>query len=1092
MLFAGPIGRLGMNPLPIQPAKIHPPLLRHDVLSRERLNGWLDNAANGRVALVIAEAGFGKTTFLADWARHTRRATAWYRLEPDDRDWLAFIRHLVASGREIDPGFAPDTYDLLAALGPGGPSRDDLIVSVAQEMAELASSLPNGLSLLFDDYHSVDGSPETEPVMKALVDRTGPEFSLVIASRAAPSLALGRLRARGALSRIDGDGLCFDVPETERLFRDAYHQPLDADVVVDLIARTEGWAALLSLVHTSLEGRAAVEARGLVRHLSGARGDIRDYLAEEVLDHLADHLADFLVRASILDVVGPESAALLGIGSRDECVAMIRDAAGLGLLVEITTGDGHRFVPLVREYLSARLSREEGWAAIRDAHMMLGAHYVDSDWRLAAHHYRAAGQPSLAVQVIQNSLSTILGSGQYRAAADLLAGSDELVVGEVLRSRLLLQVGAVAEARSASSSAVAAAASHRPADQSLALQNAATISLVSRQYEEGLKYAEEAEAAATDRWEGELARAHVALLGASGTGSLPALVHQLERLLGVQRKRAYWHHAAITSLNLAQVLVWLDRDTEALRHAADAEEFLTRSSQGYELVSVKLAQAHAEAHLGHWCAAQALLETSVQTGHPEGQAEAVLDAAGLAAWFGPNDLPARILAQVRRESLPSSWKAHWRIVDLWLEEESQRRSEILDELRADPPPSLEVGAAFRWHYTKARAYHAQGDAKGFDDEIARVDQVCQLQRSPVEERLQALLRGVASGPQHLSRVIESWSPASAPLIGVLAYEVAGLLGSLSDDAAAAVGRAVAGAPYRWRRPLRVMLEKAGPARHLDRIAQLLEEIGESADVQLLREYGRRSKRARGNWGEDLGRRLAPRAFIEDLGPISIIIGDRVIDGRGIRRRVLGLLAFLISQPNGSATPDRVMDALWPELDPGQGSNSIHQTIYFLRRVIDPDYRAGVSPEYVHFDSEVIWLDRDLVQCRSWRCQALLGKRALSPSEVDELVRDYCGRFAAEFPYEDWASDYRDHLHARYLGEIEKVLSEPRHSPDLRWRLWVGQRALSVDPEADAVEAHVIRLYRRLGASAAAAEQYGHYSTVMRDQLGVEPPGIEDL
>lgn len=152
MLLGGPSGRMGMNPLPVQPAKIHPPLLRHDVLSRERLNGWMEGAVGGRVALVIAEAGFGKTTFLADWARQTRRATAWYRLEPDDRDWLAFIRHLVASGREIEAGFAPETYHLLQALGPGGPTRDDLIASVAQEMAALAASQPNGLSLLFDDY----------------------------------------------------------------------------------------------------------------------------------------------------------------------------------------------------------------------------------------------------------------------------------------------------------------------------------------------------------------------------------------------------------------------------------------------------------------------------------------------------------------------------------------------------------------------------------------------------------------------------------------------------------------------------------------------------------------------------------------------------------------------------------------------------------------------------------------------------------------------------------------------------------------------------------------------------------------------------
>jgi DNA-binding SARP family transcriptional activator len=48
----------------------------------------------------------------------------------------------------------------------------------------------------------------------------------------------------------------------------------------------------------------------------------------------------------------------------------------------------------------------------------------------------------------------------------------------------------------------------------------------------------------------------------------------------------------------------------------------------------------------------------------------------------------------------------------------------------------------------------------------------------------------------------------------------------------------------------------------------------------------------------------------------------------------------------------------------------------------------------------------------------------------------------------------------------------------------------VDPGADAIEAMLVRLYRRSGAHAAAAEQYAHYSSVLRDQLGVEPPAIE--
>ena len=71
MLLGSRAGLLGMNPFPIVGARIHPPLLRADTLSRERLNAWLDEAATGRVALVVAEAGFGKTTFLGDWARNS-------------------------------------------------------------------------------------------------------------------------------------------------------------------------------------------------------------------------------------------------------------------------------------------------------------------------------------------------------------------------------------------------------------------------------------------------------------------------------------------------------------------------------------------------------------------------------------------------------------------------------------------------------------------------------------------------------------------------------------------------------------------------------------------------------------------------------------------------------------------------------------------------------------------------------------------------------------------------------------------------------------------------------------------------------------
>jgi DNA-binding SARP family transcriptional activator len=59
-------------------------------------------------------------------------------------------------------------------------------------------------------------------------------------------------------------------------------------------------------------------------------------------------------------------------------------------------------------------------------------------------------------------------------------------------------------------------------------------------------------------------------------------------------------------------------------------------------------------------------------------------------------------------------------------------------------------------------------------------------------------------------------------------------------------------------------------------------------------------------------------------------------------------------------------------------------------------------------------------------------------------------------------------------------------------LRLAQLAMHADPEAEQIELCLLRLYRRTGADAAAAEQYSHYATVMRDQLGVEPPPLESI
>ena len=416
-------GLVTSYPFPITGAKIHPPLLRSDTLSRPRLNGWMDMAVRGRVVLIVAEAGFGKTTMLADWASTAERRTAWYRLEPDDADWLTFLRHLVASGRELDPDFASETLELLLALGTGGPKKPDIIATLVREYVDFAASLPTGLTLILDDQHLIDAVPETQEILRALVDRTGAGFSIVIASRSVPTLAFGRLRSRGSLARLDGEDLCFDVPETDRLFREAYHRPLEPDVVEELIKRTDGWAALLTLVRTGLEDKNAPEARALVAQLSATRGDLYEFLAEEVLASLSPALQHFLTRVAVLVSVDADTGSLVDDRPPDEVALLIAESETLGLLNRPDRGAPHRFHPLVRDFLLERLTLEIGSPAVRDLHHRVAVALEGTNWFASAWHYREAAEPDSAARVIDAAVPGILASGAFELAAPFLDGS---------------------------------------------------------------------------------------------------------------------------------------------------------------------------------------------------------------------------------------------------------------------------------------------------------------------------------------------------------------------------------------------------------------------------------------------------------------------------------------------------------------------------------------------------------------------------------------------------------------------------------------------------------------------------------------------
>ena len=100
--------------------------------------------------------------------------------------------------------------------------------------------------------------------------------------------------------------------------------------------------------------------------------------------------------------------------------------------------------------------------------------------------------------------------------------------------------------------------------------------------------------------------------------------------------------------------------------------------------------------------------------------------------------------------------------------------------------------------------------------------------------------------------------------------------------------------------------------------------------------------------------------------MSYEVGERVITLTETRRKAASLLLFLVTRPNLTAAREQVMEGLWPDQSPKSAVNSLHQTLFYLRRDIEPWYEDGFTADYVRMETDMVFLDFGTVpgrQCR---------------------------------------------------------------------------------------------------------------------------------
>src|SRR5512138_1086524 len=93
-------------PTPILATKLYIPPRRPGLVLRPRLIERLDDGLTkgGRLTLISASAGFGKTTLVSEWVANCGRSLAWLSLDEGDNDPVRFISYLIAALQTIKEG----------------------------------------------------------------------------------------------------------------------------------------------------------------------------------------------------------------------------------------------------------------------------------------------------------------------------------------------------------------------------------------------------------------------------------------------------------------------------------------------------------------------------------------------------------------------------------------------------------------------------------------------------------------------------------------------------------------------------------------------------------------------------------------------------------------------------------------------------------------------------------------------------------------------------------------------------------------------------------------------------------------------------
>jgi ATP/maltotriose-dependent transcriptional regulator MalT len=399
-------------------ARSQPPALSANFLSRKHLFNLFESSVPG-ATLVVAPAGFGKTTLVTEWVKENDRTTFWYTVDVADtiQDFQA---HVIAAITAHFPNFFA-SVDQLEHFEPG-ESIQLLAAAVGQLDGEYNFVIDAGRS----ENHDI------APYAQLIADCVPNNCHLVIIRRNTPMTSLARYAALGNLSLITSEELKFSEEEVE-LVAAINSVDLSENGNAKELAMCEGWPSAVQLMcrniskgnsHTTFTTAVAANVNPL------------GLLAIESYNTFSEATRERLHKLSIIEEFDLEIASvILGDDHSEELLNRIA-IDGLFVTASTTINRTYRFNPIVYEALTQ--IPHENWAEKRVVQEKLAQLFTRrGDFSKALHFSHESGNEEQFTNIYRSNVRQMaaIGRGDLLIKWARFAG-DESAHGEVLKKTI--------------------------------------------------------------------------------------------------------------------------------------------------------------------------------------------------------------------------------------------------------------------------------------------------------------------------------------------------------------------------------------------------------------------------------------------------------------------------------------------------------------------------------------------------------------------------------------------------------------------------------------------------------------------------------